>query len=214
MARRGIQPSPKGWQWIYRVGNWQSLMSISLITFPNSVAAPRPFRRFRLSRDGSTASDRRGVAWIWVAARHLSARARRRVDILIRLSRVVPRLLRNDRFSRPCRCLRDQQAPPKSLRNADWRTKVETCCHHVEADAAWLEIILAATDLVAWTKLIGFTGHPQLASCEIATFRYRVLHVGARITRNARQIRLRIDATWRWATAISQGWQQLRAAFS
>ena len=32
-----------------------------------------------------------------------------------------------------------------------------------QANAAWLEIILAATDLVAWTKLIGFTDHPQLA---------------------------------------------------
>jgi len=66
---------------------------------------------------------------------------------------------------------------------------------------------------VAWTKLISFTEHPGLATCEIATFRYRVLHVAARITRGARQIRLRIDATWRWATAINQAWQRLRAAF-
>ena len=76
-----------------------------------------------------------------------------------------------------------------------------------------LEIILAATDLVTWSKLIGFTDHPGLATCEIETFRYRVLHVAARITRGARQIRLRIDATWRWATVISQAWQRLRAAF-
>ncbi len=86
-------------------------------------------------------------------------------------------------------------------------------CHRADANAAWLEIILAATDLVAWAKLIGFTDHPDLARCEIATFRYRVLHVAARITRGARQIRLRIDATWRWAAAISEGWQRLRAAF-
>src|SRR6478752_6794590 len=86
-------------------------------------------------------------------------------------------------------------------------------CHRAEANAAWLEIILAATDLVAWSKLIGFTEQPDLATCEIDTFRYRVLHVAARITRGARQIRLRIDATWRWAAAISEGWQRLRAAF-
>ena len=72
-------------------------------------------------------------------------------------------------------------------------------CHGFQANAAWLEIIMAATDLVAWTKLIGFTGHPEIARCEIDTFRYRVLHVAARITRGARQLRLRIDATWRWA---------------
>ena len=87
-------------------------------------------------------------------------------------------------------------------------------CHRSDANAAWLEIIFTATDLVAWTKLIGFTEHRDLATCEIETFRYRVLHVAAQITRGARQIRLRIDATWRWATAISQGWQRLRAAFT
>ncbi|MFZ1174972.1 MAG: IS1380 family transposase [Mycobacterium sp.] len=83
-----------------------------------------------------------------------------------------------------------------------------------DANAAWLEIILAATDLVAWTKLIGFTDHPQLARCEIETFRYRVLHVAARITRGARQTRLRIDATWRWAQAIATAWTRIRAAFT
>jgi hypothetical protein len=87
-------------------------------------------------------------------------------------------------------------------------------CHRSDANAAWLEIIFTATDLVAWFKLIGFTEHRDLATCEIETFRYRVLHVAAQITRGARQIRLLIDATWRWATAISQGWQRLRAAFT
>ena len=37
-------------------------------------------------------------------------------------------------------------------------------CHRAEANAAWLEIILAATDLVAWSKLIGFTDQPDLAT--------------------------------------------------
>ena len=100
---------------------------------------------------------------------------------------------------------RIRQAKATGLRNLP--------CHRAEANAAWLEIILAATDLVTWSKLIGFTDHPGLATCEIDTFRYRVLHVAARITRSARQTRLRIDATWRWATAISQAWQRLRAAF-
>jgi hypothetical protein len=30
-------------------------------------------------------------------------------------------------------------------------------------------IIMAATDLMVWTKLIGFTDHPDLATCETAT---------------------------------------------
>jgi hypothetical protein len=73
--------------------------------------------------------------------------------------------------------------------------------------AVWLEIILAAKDLAVWTKLIGCHGHTDLATCGIATFRDRVLHVTAGITRGARKVRLRIDATWWWATAICQASQ-------
>jgi hypothetical protein len=87
---------------------------------------------------------------------------------------------------------RIRQAKASGLRNLP--------CDRSEPNTAWLEIIMAATDLVAWTKLIGFTGQPDLATCDIGTFRYRVLQVAARITRGARQIRLRIDTTWRWAT--------------
>jgi Transposase DDE domain group 1 len=83
-----------------------------------------------------------------------------------------------------------------------------------DANAAWLEIIMTATDLVAWAKLIGFTDNPDLARCEIDTFRYRVLHVAARITRSARRTRLAIDTTWRWATAIATAWTRIRAAFT
>ena len=103
--------------------------------------------------------------------------------------------------------------PNLSATDPNHKVPIQRPAKVAEANAAWLEIILAATDLVAWTKLIGFTEQPDLATCEIDTFRYRVLHVAARITRGARQIRLRIDATWQWATAICQGWQRLREAF-
>jgi len=86
-------------------------------------------------------------------------------------------------------------------------------CQSFDANAAWLEIVLAAADLVTWAQLVGFTEQPELARCEIASFRYRVLHVAARITRGARQVRLRIDATWRWAAAIATAWGRIRTAF-
>lgn len=86
-------------------------------------------------------------------------------------------------------------------------------CHAFDANAAWLEIILTAADLVTWTRLIGFTADRALARAEIGTFRYRVLHVAARITHGARQVRLRIDATWRWAAIIATAWQRIRTAF-
>jgi Transposase DDE domain group 1 len=79
-----------------------------------------------------------------------------------------------------------------AIRQAKATGLANLSCHRFDANAAWLKIILAATDLVAWTKLIGFHGHTDLATCEIATFRYRVLHVAARITEGARKVRLRI----------------------
>ena len=86
-------------------------------------------------------------------------------------------------------------------------------CQAFDANAAWLEITLAAADLVTWARLIGVSTHPGLARAEIDTFRYQVLHVAARITRGARRTRLRIDATWRWAALIATAWQRIRTAF-
>jgi len=87
-------------------------------------------------------------------------------------------------------------------------------CHSFAANQAWLEIVMAAIDLIAWSKLLGFKTVPDLARCEVATFRYRVLHVAARIAHSGRQTRLRIDRTWRWAQQIEQAWHQIRAAFA
>jgi Transposase DDE domain group 1 len=87
-------------------------------------------------------------------------------------------------------------------------------CRGFTENAAWLETVLCAVDLVCWTKLICFHDVPELAKCEISTFRYRVLHVAARLTRGARYLRLRIDKTWRWATQIAAGFHRLRAAFN
>jgi hypothetical protein len=87
-------------------------------------------------------------------------------------------------------------------------------CRGWNENTAWLEVVLTATDLAAWTKLIAFPDVPELATCEIATFRYRVLHVAARLTRSGRQLHLRIDKTWRWATHIAEGFHRIRAAFA
>jgi len=86
-------------------------------------------------------------------------------------------------------------------------------CRGFSENTAWLETILTAVDLVCWTKKICFADVPELARCEIAAFRYRVLHVAARLTHGARQLRLRIDATWRWTVHIAEGFTRLRAAF-
>lgn len=100
---------------------------------------------------------------------------------------------------------RIRQAKATGLRNLP--------CRAWNENHAWLQVVLMATDLIAWTKLIAFADNPALARCEIAAFRYRVLHVAARITHGARQVHLRIDKTWRWAAAIATGWGRIRTAF-
>ena len=115
-------------------------------------------------------------------------------------------MVKQPRIRHPDNEDRIRQAKATGLRNLPFNA--------FDANAAWLEIIMAATDLVAWAKLIGFTEHPDLARCEIDTFRYRVLHVAARLTRGARQLHLRIDATWRWAQAIATAWTRIRCAFT
>ena len=101
---------------------------------------------------------------------------------------------------------RIREAKATGLRNLPCRGFCE--------NAAWLETVLTAIDLVCWTKLICFADVPELARCEIHAFRYRILHVAARLTHRARQLRLRIDKTWRWATHIAEGFHRLRAAFT
>ena len=101
---------------------------------------------------------------------------------------------------------RIRQAKASGLRNLP--------CRGWEENNAWLEAVLAAADLVCWAKLICFADVPSLARCEIAAFRYRVLHVAARLTRSARTTRLHIDRAWRWAAQIAEGFRRLRAVFT
>jgi Transposase DDE domain group 1 len=101
---------------------------------------------------------------------------------------------------------RIRQAKATGLRNLP--------CRAWNENVAWLEAVLTAVDLVCWTKLICFADAPELARCEIATFRYRVLHVAARLTRGARYLHLRIDRAWQWAVQIAAGFHRLRAAFT
>lgn len=78
------------------------------------------------------------------------------------------------------------------------------------ANACWLELALTAADLIGWSQALCFTG--PLANAEPATFRYRILHVAARLARTARRWRLRLDRDWPWATALEHAFNRLRAA--
>jgi hypothetical protein len=61
-----------------------------------------------------------------------------------------------------------------------------------EHNRIWLELVLVAHDLLAWTQRLLLTG--ELARCEPKRLRYRLLHVAARLAFHARGARLRLSA--------------------
>src|SRR5579875_1971386 len=82
---------------------------------------------------------------------------------------------------------RIRQAKAMGLRNLP--------CKAVAENHAWLQCVLAAIDLVAWSKLVCFYDQPDLAYCEIANFRYRIMHTAARIVQSGRCTYMRLDHT-------------------
>jgi hypothetical protein len=76
-------------------------------------------------------------------------------------------------------------------------------------NAAWLHLALTGIDLLAWTQMLLL--HGDLAAAEPKKLRYRLLHVAARLTRSARQTRLRIADHWPWATDLVTAFHRLAA---
>jgi hypothetical protein len=74
---------------------------------------------------------------------------------------------------------------------------------------AWLELSLAAQDLLAHPRALVLTG--ELALAEPKRLRQRLLHVAGRIVRSGRRTRLRLPRTWPWADALLAAFRQLRA---
>jgi Transposase DDE domain group 1 len=83
-------------------------------------------------------------------------------------------------------------------------------CRGYAQNKVWLELSLAAADLLTWAQALCFEA--ALARCEPAAFRYRVLAVAARLVRTGRTWRLRLDKDWPWATHLATAFSRLRAA--
>ena len=65
---------------------------------------------------------------------------------------------------------------------------------------AWVQLVLVAQDLLAWTKLLCLDG--DLARAEPKRLRYTLLHAAAIIVRGGRRTRLRIAAGWPWTDQL------------
>jgi len=77
-------------------------------------------------------------------------------------------------------------------------------------NAAWLELVLIGSDLLAWTRRLLLAGTP-LAACEPKRLRYRLLHVAGRIVRHARSVSLRLSHSWPWAGSLASAFARLKA---
>jgi hypothetical protein len=77
------------------------------------------------------------------------------------------------------------------------------------ANAAWLELVLIAQDLTAWTKLLCLRG--ELTAAEPRRLRYALWHAAGRLVRRGRRLILRLADTWPWAKQLQAGFARLRA---
>jgi hypothetical protein len=96
------------------------------------------------------------------------------------------------------------------IRNGKDRGLRNLPCQDLHANAAWVELALAAADLTTWAQALCFTG--DLRKAEPKRFRYRALHVAGRLVRTGRRLILRLDKNWPWATDLAAAFNRLRAA--
>jgi Transposase DDE domain group 1 len=76
------------------------------------------------------------------------------------------------------------------------------------ANAAWVECVLIAQDLLAWTQILALDG--PLARAEPKRLRYTLLHSSGRLTRSARQVTLHLSEDWPWTSELATAFERLR----
>jgi hypothetical protein len=80
--------------------------------------------------------------------------------------------------------------------------------HDFAQNQIWLETVLLAADLLAWTATLALTTHRK---AEPKRLRLRVLHVAARVVRSGRTTLLKLPTHWPWADEIVTAHARLRA---
>ncbi len=73
----------------------------------------------------------------------------------------------------------------------------------------WLWLVMAAQDLIAWTKQLCLAETAR--SWELKRLRYRLLHQSGRIARHARRTILRLGKDWPWAGQLAAAFTRLQA---
>ena len=75
-------------------------------------------------------------------------------------------------------------------------------------NAVWLEVVLIAQDLLAWTQGLCLTG--KLAKAEPKALRFMLLHMAGRLVRGGRSVNLRLQEDWPWAGDLVRAFARLR----
>jgi hypothetical protein len=83
-------------------------------------------------------------------------------------------------------------------------------CEDFVRNEAWLQLVLCAQDLHAWSQQLCFDG--ELAVAEPKKLRHRVWHAAATIARTGRQTIVRFQQSWPWTTDIVIAFRRLRIA--
>ena len=78
-----------------------------------------------------------------------------------------------------------------------------------QRNAVWVELVLVAQDLLAFTQMLCLDG--ALAVAEPKTLRYRLLHVAARVARHARRRIIRLQASWPWTRQLLAAFRRVHA---
>jgi hypothetical protein len=73
--------------------------------------------------------------------------------------------------------------------------------HSFAINHTWLQLVLSAHDLLAWTRLLALAG-TSLAHAEPKRLRYCLLHTAARVSRTSRQTTCRLAANWPWTPEL------------
>jgi hypothetical protein len=81
--------------------------------------------------------------------------------------------------------------------------------HDFCANAAWVELVLLAQDLTAWTKRLCL--EEELAAAEPKRLRFALWHVAGRLVRTGRRLILRLAADWPWVRQLQAAFGRLRA---
>jgi hypothetical protein len=82
-------------------------------------------------------------------------------------------------------------------------------CDTFERNAVWLQLVLAAQDLMCHTQNLCFDGELRVA--EPARLRYQLLHMPARVVTTGRRVIMRIQHDWPWAHQLLTAYARLRA---